>query len=94
MDLLGLRGVGPATKEKLALAGIRTVEDLARVRDLSIVAEWSGIAPARLAPLVEEAIRASAPRHPSEALRGVWEATARFGRTLAGALSFRGARAN
>lgn len=83
MDLLGLHGVGPATKEKLALAGIHTVDDLARVRDLAVVAEWSGLPAARLAPLVEEAVRAkAAPRPPAVALRSALATTARLGRTL------------
>lgn len=83
MDLLALRGVGTATKERLALAGISSVEDLARARDLSVVAEWSGIPASRLAPLVEEAMRAkSSPRPPGEAFRGMVAAVSRFGRTL------------
>lgn len=92
MDLLGLRGVGPATKEKLTLAGIQTVEDLARVRDVELVAEWSGLSPTQLAPLVEAARQTGAPRPPGKALLSMIASATRVGRTLATLLPFGRAR--
>lgn len=93
MDLLGVRGVGLATKERLAWAGIRTAEDLARVRDLAVVSDWTGIPSPRLAKLVEEAAAATAPRPPEVALRSAWGATARLWETVAGSISFSRRRA-
>lgn len=83
-----MRGVGQATKERLGWAGITTPEDLARVRDLNVVSEWTGIAAPRLAVLVGEALKATAPRPPEEALRSVWSATTRLVETVTRSLSF------
>jgi predicted RecB family nuclease len=94
MDLLDVRGVGPATKEKLALAGIRTVDDLARVRDVNVVADWSGVPAARVEALVAAAREANTPRPPAVALRSAWGAAARLGRTVVSTFSFRSARSS
>lgn len=82
-----MRGVGPATKERLGWAGIRSAEDLARVRDLSVVAEWTGIAPARLATLVEEAMKATAPRPTHESLQAIVGSAQRLLETLSRSLT-------
>lgn len=57
MDLTAIPGVGPAYRERLQQAGIRDVAALARVPDLSSLAEWTSIPPSRLAGFQAHALR-------------------------------------
>jgi hypothetical protein len=59
MDLTRIPGIGPEHDRRLREAGVRDVAALALARDLSTLAEKTGIAPARLAAFQAAALDVS-----------------------------------